>query len=77
MVLGDEVEKDELRKAVTRVGLIQFTSDLNTLIERHAVENDLTYIEIIGTLVGVAMEQHLESVGVPPFGDLGEDVESF
>ena len=75
MALGDEVEKDELRKVKTRVGLLQFTSDLDALIDRHALENDLTYIEIIGTLVGTAMDQHLEMVGVPPFGLMEEGEE--
>ena len=73
--LGEEVELDEERKMKTRAGLIQFTQDLTSLIERHGMENDLTYTEIIGTLVGAALDQHLESIGVPPFGMMNEEGE--
>lgn len=71
--LGDEIEKDEERKAKVRVGMNQFGHDLQMLIDRHGLENDLTYAEVIGTLTLAIHDQHHEAMGLfPPKDEEGE-----
>ena len=51
----EEEEKEGYKKKT------QFTDELYGLIERHALENSLSYNEIIGSLFAAALDQWSES----------------
>jgi hypothetical protein len=71
--LGDEIKKDEEQKVKTRIGLTQFDNDLQQLIVRHSLENDLTYAETIGMLMLTAFDQCCAASGIISFDDFDEE----
>jgi len=60
------------RKECHRVGVNQFVTELHGLSDRHVLENDLSFAEVVGSLMFVMLDQYTECTLAGDTDDLTE-----